>query len=114
MAVVAALWGIWHIVSGFAAAHSPIQAHRSGHNKPVTDPAPPILVTGAGGHVGSAFLATLDEATRSRTIATDLRLPTDARRSVSWRELDVTDAAEVDRVIAKAAGGKRSCTSPPS
>lgn len=72
----------------------------------MTGPDRPILVTGAAGHVGSAFLAALVTTTRTRVIATDLRIPATVEGSgVEWRELDVTDAAAVDRAIAKASGG---------
>src|SRR5688500_2792249 len=57
-----------------------------------------ILITGAGGQIG-ADLITVFVAGGHQVIATDLK-PRPTTREVTWRALDVVDAAAVDRVLA--------------
>ena len=58
-----------------------------------------ILITGAGGQIG-ADLITAFVADGHQVIATDLK-PRATTADVTWRALDVVDAAQVDRVLAE-------------
>lgn len=58
-----------------------------------------ILLTGAGGQIGSDLITALG-AQGHRIVATDLR-PRTSTDEVTWRTLDVVDAAAVDQLFAE-------------
>ena len=60
-----------------------------------------ILMTGAGGQIGSDLITAL-VAQGHAIVATDLK-PRPSTPEVAWRGLDVVDAAAVDRIIAEEA-----------
>jgi UDP-glucose 4-epimerase len=67
----------------------------------------PVLITGAGGHVGRALLRALPAEWSGRVTATDLSLPSPEQMTtgVTHARRDVTDAGAVDAAIVEAAGG---------
>ncbi len=60
-----------------------------------------ILLTGAGGQIGSDLITALG-AQGHRLVATDLK-PRPSTADIAWRALDVVDAAAVDQLIAEEA-----------
>ena len=60
-----------------------------------------ILLTGAGGQIGADLITAL-VAQGHQLVATDLK-PRQTTAEVTWRALDVVDAAAVDRVFAEEA-----------
>ncbi len=89
MAIIAAWWGIWHIIAGLIVAgiwsRRPLEV-ANGMSRSV-------LVTGAGGYLGRQLVASLasDRDGLETVVAADLRLPDDPLPGVHYETFDIRD-----------------------